>query len=76
MESNCYGVPLQLWHNTTLFKVGKIWGEIITLDDGTSKGLSLDVGIVKIYTEVLYNINQVIYLESKGVKFQIPVHCY
>lgn len=38
---NCYGMPLHLWNSDTFFSIGRIWGDSITLDDATSKDLSI-----------------------------------
>ena len=48
-------------------------GDIISLDDGTSKRLRFSVGKIKISTELLENVNQVIFLESKGESYPVKV---
>lgn len=70
---NCYGIPLHVWNANTFFSIGRIWGEPITLDDDTSKGLSFSSGKVQISTKSLHVINQEIKLEVKGRLYPIWV---
>lgn len=70
---NCYGIPINLWNANTFFNIGKLWGEIITLDEATSKKTSFSVGKVKIYTNAFEVINQSIDLEHDGMIYPIKV---
>ncbi|KAG5564116.1 hypothetical protein RHGRI_000336 [Rhododendron griersonianum] len=70
---NCYGVPLHVWNSDTFFSIGRNWGEPITLDDATSKGLSFSSGKVQISTNSFGVINQEVNLEVNGKLYPIRV---
>ncbi|CAL5364047.1 unnamed protein product [Camellia sinensis] len=40
----CYGVPLNLWSSNTFMNIGELWGEVIGIDDDTSRMHSLHSG--------------------------------
>ncbi|KAL7170448.1 hypothetical protein ACSBR2_035344 [Camellia fascicularis] len=48
---SCYGVPLNLWNKNTFHAIGRLWGEVIGLDDDTSNMKNLICGKVKIGTK-------------------------
>lgn len=70
---NCYGIPLHLWNVDTFKKIGRKWGEVISISDDNFKGLSFIVGKVLISTTVMEIINQVIEVEHKGRIMNIRV---
>lgn len=70
---NCYGVPLHLWNAGTFIKLGQIWGNVIQTSDDTVKGISFAVGKVLISTRYMDMINKVVFVENKGVKFQVRI---
>lgn len=70
---NCYGIPVNLWNAETFFNIGKLWGEIITLNEATSKKTSFSVGKIKISTNAFEVINQSINLEHNGLVYPIRV---
>ncbi|KAG5554540.1 hypothetical protein RHGRI_012181 [Rhododendron griersonianum] len=70
---NCYGVPLNVWNAETFHSIGRIWGEVITLDGATSNCSSFDVGKVKISTNVFEAINQTVDLDFNGKVFPVRV---
>ncbi|KAH7833188.1 hypothetical protein Vadar_003897 [Vaccinium darrowii] len=68
---SCYGVPLHGWSALTFQKIGQLWGEVITMDEATIKGLSYAAGKVMIATEKWDRINEVILVEVKGKEFEV-----
>ncbi|KAA8519301.1 hypothetical protein F0562_013557 [Nyssa sinensis] len=52
---------------------GKDWGEVITLDDATARGISFMLGKVKICIKVMEAINQVVWIEHTRKKFLVQV---
>ena len=50
---NCYSVPLHLWNAGTFFSIGRVRGDVIALDEGTSGFLSFNVGKVLILHQIL-----------------------
>ncbi|XP_028124045.1 uncharacterized protein LOC114321098 [Camellia sinensis] len=62
---NCYGVPLNLWNLNTFKSIGRVWGEVIMVDDSTLKQLSFECGRVLIITNQLEVINHAITLVCK-----------
>lgn len=70
---NCYGIPLNVWNVDTFFSIGRLWGEVITLDEDTSTRSSLSVGKVKISTKAFEVINHIVNLELNGKVFPVRV---
>ncbi|GFZ09150.1 hypothetical protein Acr_20g0009580 [Actinidia rufa] len=70
---NCYGVPLNVWHAMTFIDVGNHWGDVISLDDGTTKCLSFAVGKIQVSTAIMEPINEAINLEVNGVLYPVRV---
>ncbi|KAI7980648.1 hypothetical protein LOK49_Contig124G00010 [Camellia lanceoleosa] len=50
---NFYGIPLNVWNESTFTRIGSIWGEILQLDDDTKELMSFDCGKVLISTKVM-----------------------
>ncbi|KAF7134364.1 hypothetical protein RHSIM_Rhsim08G0231300 [Rhododendron simsii] len=69
-EVNEMRIPIQGWNTETMSKIGKLWGEVITKDEETMKGLSFIAGKVQICTEQMDVINQTIF---HGVGSWVPV---
>ncbi|KAA8526000.1 hypothetical protein F0562_007900 [Nyssa sinensis] len=61
-DSLCFRLCL---FSRTFGDIGKIWEDVISLDEGTMKGAVLEFGKVKVYTKSFYPINQVIQLKCK-----------
>ncbi|KAH7860915.1 hypothetical protein Vadar_019481 [Vaccinium darrowii] len=70
---SCYGVPLHCWSASTFQKIAQLWGEVLTMDDATIKGLSFACGKIMIATEKWEWINEVIQLEVNGKIYDIRV---
>ncbi|KAA8525996.1 hypothetical protein F0562_007904 [Nyssa sinensis] len=49
----------------TFSDIGKIWGDVISLDEGTMQGEAFEFGKVKVYIKSFDPINQVIQLRCK-----------
>ncbi|KAH7848015.1 hypothetical protein Vadar_032815 [Vaccinium darrowii] len=70
---SCYGVPLHGWSALTFRKIAQLWGEVIGMDEATTKGLSFAAGKVLIATEHWDRIDEVIHVEVKGRIFEVKV---
>ncbi|KAG5555655.1 hypothetical protein RHGRI_006342 [Rhododendron griersonianum] len=70
---SCFGVPLHAWNSHTSFSIGRSWGEPITLDNYTSRGLSFSSGKLQISTNFFGAINQEINVEVNGRLYPIRV---
>ena len=70
---NCYNVPLHLWNVGTFFSIGRVPGDVIALDEGTSSFFSFNVGKVLISTSNFEVINQMINLEVNGKLYPVRV---
>ncbi|KAL7241695.1 hypothetical protein ACSBR1_014313 [Camellia fascicularis] len=57
---SCYGVLLNLSTSDTFSKIGRLWGEVIRLDEETTNQLSFKCGRVKIATNFMGYINTVV----------------
>ncbi|XP_028057424.1 uncharacterized protein LOC114261350 [Camellia sinensis] len=62
----CFGVPLNLWNVNTFKSIGRVWGEVVHLDDDTTRTNSFQYGRVRVVTKSMENINKVIYLGCDG----------
>lgn len=69
----CYGVPLNLWSCKTFSSIGRSWGEVIGIDEDTSKMRSFQSGKVRIATKCMESINTTIILRCKGVDYPVKV---
>lgn len=70
---SCYGVPLHGWSAVTFRKIAQLWGEVITMDESTIKGLSFAAGKIMIATDKWERINESIEIEVKGKSFEVRV---
>ena len=70
---NCYNVPLHLWNVGTFFSIGRVPGDVIALDEGTSRFFSFNVGKVLISISIFEVINQMINLEVNGKLYPVRV---
>ncbi|KAH7866485.1 hypothetical protein Vadar_021025 [Vaccinium darrowii] len=70
---SCYGVPIHVWSSDTFSKVGKLWGEIIKLDDDIIKERNFSVGKILVSTSLIKNINQTIEMHCKGESFPVRI---
>jgi hypothetical protein len=68
-----FGVPVQLWRDEVFRMILKPWGEVIGLDDETSRGVRFDVGRVKISAPMSCNIDFCQDIVSQGIKFVVRV---
>ncbi|KAG5528160.1 hypothetical protein RHGRI_028934 [Rhododendron griersonianum] len=55
---SCYGVPLNAWCSYTFIEIGKLWGDVIKLDELTEKFIAFDKGRMFIITDYLDCINE------------------
>ncbi|CAL5378234.1 unnamed protein product [Camellia sinensis] len=69
----CYGVPLNLWNCKTFSNIGRSWGEVIGIDEDTSRMRSFQSGKVRIATKCMESINTTITLRCKGVDYPVKV---
>ncbi|GAB2292961.1 hypothetical protein Dimus_027185 [Dionaea muscipula] len=70
---SCYGVPVHTWNVTTFLNIGKLWGEVIQIEEDTARGEHYDIGKVKVFSYVSSNINQPMKLKVGNTSFQIRV---
>ncbi|KAE9444633.1 hypothetical protein C3L33_23469, partial [Rhododendron williamsianum] len=70
---SCYGVPLNAWCSSTFIEIGKIWGDVVKLDELTEKFIAFDKGRMFIITDYLDCINEVVHIKINGVIFLVKV---
>ncbi|KAI8565684.1 hypothetical protein RHMOL_Rhmol03G0279900 [Rhododendron molle] len=70
---SCYGVPLNAWCSPTFIEIGKLWGDVIKLDELTEKSIAFDKGRMFIITDYLDCINEVVHIKINGVIFPVKV---
>ncbi|KAL7213615.1 hypothetical protein ACSBR2_016195 [Camellia fascicularis] len=70
---SCYGVPFNLWSSITFRNIGKLWGQVIGIDNDTLQMSSLQCGKVRVATKVMKSINTVILLECKDKSYPIRI---
>ncbi|KAG5520652.1 hypothetical protein RHGRI_033285 [Rhododendron griersonianum] len=70
---SCYGVPLNAWCSSTFIEIGKLWGDVIKLDELTEKFIAFDKGRMFIITDYLDCINEVVHIKINGVIFPVKV---
>ncbi|KAH7834800.1 hypothetical protein Vadar_019851 [Vaccinium darrowii] len=70
---SCYGVPLNAWCSSTFIDVGKLWGDVIRLDELTEKFIAFDKGRMFILTEYFDCINEVVHVKFNGVSYLVKV---
>ncbi|GMP63958.1 hypothetical protein CsSME_00025437 [Camellia sinensis var. sinensis] len=63
---NCCGMPPNLWNITNFQKIGELWGEVVEIDEITSKMESLKCGKIRICTIQLERIDKIALLESES----------
>ncbi|KAH7860353.1 hypothetical protein Vadar_012436 [Vaccinium darrowii] len=56
---SCFGVPLNAWCSSTFINIGKLWGDVIRIDELTEKSIAFDKGRLFILTDYLDCINEV-----------------
>ncbi|KAL7197801.1 hypothetical protein ACSBR2_020342 [Camellia fascicularis] len=61
---SCYGVPLNLWSAETFTSIGRLWGEVVGLDEDIGDPMSFVCSKIRIVTKCMEAINVVISLES------------
>ncbi|GAB2295402.1 hypothetical protein Dimus_029573 [Dionaea muscipula] len=69
----CYGVPVDAWNIGTFCSIGKHWGEVVQIDEDTAKGARFDVGKVKVFTQMMSAINQMMHLMVGSKLYPIRV---
>ncbi|KAL7227601.1 hypothetical protein ACSBR1_022464 [Camellia fascicularis] len=69
----CFGVPFNLWSVNTFTRIGSIWGEVVQVDEDTSRMRSFKCGKVKIITKSLEPINRMIQLNCNGRLYPVRV---
>lgn len=62
-----------MWSAVNFIKLGKYWGEVITIANETAKGLSFDLGKIFINSAEMGLINKVMEIENKGEVYTIRV---
>ncbi|KAL7242920.1 hypothetical protein ACSBR1_015343 [Camellia fascicularis] len=70
----CLGVPLNLWSVNTFKSIGRVWGEVVQIDEDTSMLRSFQFGRVRILTMSIGNINRIIYLNCNKRLFPVRVY--
>ncbi|KAL7243434.1 hypothetical protein ACSBR1_015764 [Camellia fascicularis] len=71
---SCYGVPFHLWSSITFRIIGKLWGQVIGIDNDTLQMTSLQCGKVRIARKVMESINRVIMLACKDKFYPIRIY--
>ncbi|XP_028061432.1 uncharacterized protein LOC114264892 [Camellia sinensis] len=69
----CVGVPFNLWNVTTFSDIGKVWGEVVQIGEDILSQSSFQSGKVRIITNRLEFINEVINVECNGNIFPVRV---
>ncbi|CAL5438961.1 unnamed protein product [Camellia sinensis] len=69
----CYGVPFNLWSADNFMKIGRIWGEVLKVDDETVQLSSFSCGRVKIATKFMESINSSILVLSGDRRYPVRV---
>ncbi|GMP57002.1 hypothetical protein CsSME_00021263 [Camellia sinensis var. sinensis] len=69
----CYGVPRNLWSSKTFSSIERAWGEVIGIDEDTSRMTSFHISKVRIATKCMESINTTINLQCKGIDFPVKV---
>ncbi|CAL5403827.1 unnamed protein product [Camellia sinensis] len=69
----CCGVPLNLWNNKTFSSIGRVWGEIIEVDNETLSMNSLQCGRIRIATTYMESINTTVNLNCQGTLYPMKV---
>ena len=62
-----------MWNAGTFFSIGRVRGDVIALDEATSRFLSFNVGKVLIFTSNFEVINQILNLEVNGKLYPVIV---
>ncbi|KAH7842865.1 hypothetical protein Vadar_009918 [Vaccinium darrowii] len=70
---SCYGVPLNAWCSSTFINIGKLWGDVIRIDELTEKSIAFDKGRMFILTDFLDCINEVIHVKINGEIYPVKV---
>lgn len=70
---SCYGVPLIAWNSETFLSIGKLWGEVVKLDELTAQSIAFDKGRMFIATDFLECINEVVQIKIKGDIYPVKV---
>ncbi|GMP99308.1 hypothetical protein CsSME_00046825 [Camellia sinensis var. sinensis] len=69
-----YGVPLNLWSTDTFNKIGRLWGEMISINEETIRHLSFRCRRIQIVTKVMNFINFVIHIKCRDTFYPIRVY--
>ncbi|KAL7231468.1 hypothetical protein ACSBR2_009673 [Camellia fascicularis] len=69
----CFGVPFNLWSANTFTRIGSVWGEVMQVDEDTSRMRSFQCGKVKIITKSLESVNWLIQLNCNGRLYPVSV---
>ncbi|KAL7248378.1 hypothetical protein ACSBR2_003154 [Camellia fascicularis] len=70
---SCYGVPLNLWSAETFTSIGRLWGEVVGLDEDIGGPMSFVCSKVRIVTKCMETINAVISLESNSGLYPVGI---
>ncbi|CAL5338854.1 unnamed protein product [Camellia sinensis] len=70
---SCYGIPLNLWNSGTFRKIGRLWGEVVSLDEDICEPASFRCGKIKVATSLMELINSNLTLECNGRTYPIRV---
>ncbi|KAI8536575.1 hypothetical protein RHMOL_Rhmol10G0268100 [Rhododendron molle] len=69
----CRGIPLNTWCLTTFRRIGKLWGDFISLDYETLKEESYEVGRMMIATDNSNRIDDWINITVRGRNYGVKV---
>ncbi|KAH7852824.1 hypothetical protein Vadar_029715 [Vaccinium darrowii] len=70
---SCFGVPLKAWCSSTFIEIGKLWGEVIRLDEMTENLFAFDKGRMFVLTDFLDRINEVVDVVINGDTYSVKV---
>ncbi|KAL7212880.1 hypothetical protein ACSBR2_015553 [Camellia fascicularis] len=70
---SCYGIPLNLWNNINVKRIGGLWGKFICYEGDMNQPRSYVCAKLKISTNCMEPINKVVNLECKGMIHSVRV---
>ncbi|KAH7845417.1 hypothetical protein Vadar_001752 [Vaccinium darrowii] len=68
-----FGVPLNAWCSSTFINIGKLWGDVIKLDEFTENSIAFDKGRMFILTDFLDCINEVVHVKINDDIYPVKV---
>ncbi|KAH7846865.1 hypothetical protein Vadar_019060 [Vaccinium darrowii] len=70
---SCYGVLLKAWCSSTFTNIGKLWGDVIRLDELTEKLIAFDKGRLFMLTDYLDCINELVHVKINDTIYPVKV---